>query len=193
MTYYEVLLFLHITFVIMWVGGGILFHILGFRADRAQNEPALKQIVDDLVALGNVFFVPTSLLVVAAGILLTIEGPWSFGDLWIVLGLVGFVLTFLTGVLWIEPQSKRIKRTIARDGRMGPEAYALARRMMVFARIDYVVLLLIVLDMAVKPTRDDVGTLLLMAAILAVGAAFFLVRARAVSVPRESRTRVRVT
>jgi uncharacterized membrane protein len=182
MTYYEVLLFLHIAFVILWLGAGVLFHILGFRADRAGNEAAMRQIFDDLVALGNTFFVPSSLLVVIFGILLTIEGPWSFGDLWIVLGLVGFGLTFATGLLWIVPQSERVKRTIERDGGMSPEAYALARRMMVFARIDYVVLMLIVFDMAVKPTRDDVGTLVLMAAVFVVGACYFLVRARSMEV-----------
>ena len=33
------------------------------------------------------------MLVLILGVLLTIEGPWSFGDLWIVLGLVGYAMT----------------------------------------------------------------------------------------------------
>jgi uncharacterized membrane protein len=184
---YEILLFLHIAFVIFWLGAGILFHILGFRADRAGDESAMRKIFDDLVALANTFFIPSSLLVLVFGILLTLDGPWSFGDLWIVLGLAGFALTFATGMLWITPQSKRVQALIERDGGMSPEAYAVARRMMMFARLDYVVLFLVAFDMVVKPTTEDVGALLLMAAVLLAGAAYFAWRAREVELPARER------
>lgn len=48
------------------------------------------RVFDEGVALANTIFIPSSLLVFVFGIWLTIEGPWSFGDLWIVLGLVGY-------------------------------------------------------------------------------------------------------
>jgi uncharacterized membrane protein len=182
MTRYDLLLFLHIAFAIVWIGSGFLFHVLGFRADRADDQAAIRKIADDLVALANTLFIPSSLLVVVFGILLTIDGPWSFGDLWIVLGLVGFALTFLTGVLWITPQSKRLQALIERDGGLSPEAYAVARRMMTFARLDYVVLFLVVFDMVVKPASDDVGTLVFMAAVLVAGAAYFGWRARSIEI-----------
>ena len=183
MARYELLLFLHITFVIFWLGAGLLFHILAFRADRASDDSAVRSIVEDLVALANTFFVPSSLLVLVFGILLTLDGPWSFGDLWIVLGLAGFAITFATGLLWITPQSKRVQSVIERDGGMSPEAYAVARRLMVFARLDYVVLFLVVFDMVVKPTTEDAGALVLMAAVLVAGAAYFAWRARAIEMP----------
>jgi uncharacterized membrane protein len=147
MSRYEILLFLHIAFVIVWLGAGFLFHLLGYRAERADDRPGMEKITADLVATANTVFIPSSLLVLVFGILLTIDGPWSFGDLWIVLGLVGFAVTFLTGVLWIKPQSERTHSLVQRDGGMGPEAFAVARRMMIFARLDYVVLFLVVLDM----------------------------------------------
>jgi uncharacterized membrane protein len=187
MSRYEILLFLHIAFVIVWLGAGFLFHLLGYRAERADDRPGMEKITADLVATANTVFIPSSLLVLVFGILLTIDGPWSFGDLWIVLGLVGFAVTFLTGVLWIKPQSERTHSLVQRDGGMGPEAFAVARRMMIFARLDYVVLFLVVLDMTVKPTADDVGTLALMAAILVGGAAYFAWRARRSTFPRPPR------
>ena len=182
MSRYEVWLFLHIAFVILWLGSGFLFHLLGFRADRADDRAGMERVTADLVALAERLFIPSSLLVLVFGILLTVDGPWSFGELWIVLGLVGFAITFLTGLLWITPQSKRTQGLIERDGGMGAEAYSVAKRMMIFARLDYVVLFLVVLDMTVKPTRDDVGTLLLMAAILVAGAAYFAWRARSIEI-----------
>jgi uncharacterized membrane protein len=186
-TRYELLLFLHIGFSIVWIGSGFLFHVLGFRADRADDQAAVRKIADDLVALANTLFIPSSLLVLVLGILLTLDGPWSFGDLWITLGLVGWFLTFLTGTLWITPQSKRLQGLIERDAGLSAEGYAVARRMMTFARLDYVVLFLIVFDMVVKPTGDDVGTLVFMAAVLAAGAAYFGWRARAIAVPAAGR------
>jgi uncharacterized membrane protein len=182
MTLYELLLFLHIAFAIVWIGSGFLFHILGYRADRADDHAAIERLFRDQTALANLIFIPSSLLVLAFGIWLTIEGPWSFGDLWIVLGLVGYGLTFLTGVLWIAPQSRRAAEMMARDGGLSPEAEFVARRMTTFARLDMAVLFIVVLDMAVKPTGDDVGTLVLMAALVVAAAAYFGWRAR--SLPR---------
>jgi hypothetical protein len=182
MTRYDLLLFLHISFVTLWVGAGMLFHILGFRADRARNEAAMRQIFDDLVALSTTFFIPVSLLVLVFGILLVAESDvWTFDMLWIDLGFVGFALTFLTGFLWIKPQSERVQKMIVRDGGMSPAAYAAARRMIVFSRLDYVVLYLVIAVMVFKPTGDDTWTLVILALILVGSVLFFLGRARALS------------
>ncbi len=67
---------------------------------------------------------------------------------------------------------------------MTPEAFARARRMMMFARLDYVVLFLVVFDMVVKPTSDDVGSLLLMAVVFLAGAVYFGWRARSIEIGR---------
>jgi hypothetical protein len=186
MTRYELLLFLHISFAIMWIGAGILFHILGFRADRARDEAAMRKVFDDLVALSTTFFIPVSLLVLVFGILLVADSDFlAFDQLWIVLGLVGFAITFFTGLLWIKPQSERVKKLIDRDGGMSPAAFALARRMIVFSRLDYVVLYLVVADMVFKPTQDDTWTLVVMGVVLVLATAFFFGRARALSLKAE--------
>ena len=183
MDLYDILLFCHISFAIVWLGAGFLFHLLAYRADRANDEAGMRKIVDDLVATANTLFIPSSLLVLVFGILLVLDGPWSFGDLWIVLGLAGFAITFLTGLLWLKPQSERLQAVIARDGGLSPEGSWLARRMMTFGRLDYVVLFLVVFDMVIKPSRDDVGTLIFMAAVLVAGAAYFGWRARSLEAP----------
>lgn len=182
MVRYELLLFFHISFAILWVGAGMLFHILGFRADRARSGAAMRQIFDDLVALSKTLFIPSSLLVLVFGILLVADSDvWTFDMLWIDLGFVGFAITFLTGFLWIKPQSERIQAMIERDGGMSPKAYAAARRMIVFSRLDYVVLYLVVADMVFKPTGDDTWTLAIFAVIFVLAVAFFFGRARALS------------
>ena len=126
-------------------------------------------------------FIPISLVVVVAGILLVIEGPWAFDQLWVLLGLAGFVVTFLTGLLMIKPESERIGADLARDGMTTDTARAISR-MFARMRIDYTVIGLVVAVMTLKPTGDDVLTLLLMAAILAVVVARVLRSERAPAV-----------
>jgi hypothetical protein len=47
-------------------------------------------------------FVPASLTVVVFGIAMVIESDaWTFDYLWIVLGLVGYAATFVTGFFFI--------------------------------------------------------------------------------------------
>jgi hypothetical protein len=78
-----------------------------------------------------------------------------------------------------------VKRMIERDGGMSPPAYAAARRMIVFSRLDYVVLYLVVADMVLKPTGEDTGTLVVMGIILVGATLFFFGRARALSFEAE--------
>lgn len=125
---------------------------------------------------------PSSLVVLATGIGLAIDGPWSFGSLWVILGLIGFASTFLMGTLWLQPQSGRVKQAMESEGGMGPHAQALAKRMLIVARIDTVVLFLVVFDMSVKPTGNDTGALVLMVAALVAAIALFSLRARSVAV-----------
>ena len=104
MSYYEVLAFLHIAFAIVWLGSGFLLQVLGFKADASRDVVRIQGLLDDADWAANRLFIPSSLVVLVLGILATIEGPWTFGDLWIVLGLVGYGMTFLTGVAFISPQ-----------------------------------------------------------------------------------------
>lgn len=113
---------------------------------------------------------------------MVVDGPWEFEQLWITLGLLGWLLTLLTGLFVITPRTKRISRLVEEEGGMGPRTTVEARRLLTITRIDLVVLFLVVADMVIKPTGDDVGTVVAMAAILVVGAAYFIWRARSLVV-----------
>src|SRR3954447_16014701 len=99
MSVYDVLLFGHITAAIIWLGSGFLLTVQALRAERARDAVGLKRVADDGAQLANVVFIPASLAVFVLGILLVVDGPWSLGQLWIALGLAGYLATFLTGVL----------------------------------------------------------------------------------------------
>jgi uncharacterized membrane protein len=111
MTWYEFLLFVHISASVIWIGSGFLLMVLGLRADRIDDEAGLKHILRSNAWLATRLFIPASLTVVAAGVWLTIDGPWEFDQLWIVLGLVGYLCTFLTGIAVLKPRGERIEQS----------------------------------------------------------------------------------
>jgi uncharacterized membrane protein len=186
MSWYDFLLFVHISASIVWIGAGFLLLILGLRADRTDDEAGIKRILDDNAWLATRLFIPASLTVVVAGVWLTIDGPWEFDQLWVVLGLVGYAATFFTGVAVLRPRGDAIAAAIERDGGMTPASLADARRLLALARIDYVVLVLVVADMAIKPTGDDVGVLVAMALVFVAGLAWALTAAQAVGAAGEA-------
>ena len=125
-------------------------------------------------------FVPASLVTVVFGIALVIESDaWTFSYLWIVLGLIGYAATFVTGFFFLRPASERIAADMEREGgRLTPELRVRIRKLIVMARVDYLTFAIVVLDMVVKPTGDDAGVLIAMAAILTAGIAYILVSLR---------------
>jgi uncharacterized membrane protein len=179
-TRYDVYKFVHIAAAILWLGAGVTIQILGSRASRARDNEALKRLFFDVDILAKVLFIPASAAVGVFGVLMVVDGPWSFDQLWVTLGLVGYIATFVTGKAIMEARSAEITAAIERDGDITPPTALSIRRLLAIGRIDTVLLYLVVLDMVVKPTADDRGLLVAMAAILIAGAALVVARARSI-------------
>jgi hypothetical protein len=181
MTLYEFLLFIHVAATVVWVGAGLCSLVLATGYDRDGDEPAIRRFLADQERLATRLFIPASLTVVIFGIALVIESDaWTFDYLWIVLGLVGFAATFVTGMFMIKPASERIGAAMEREGgRLTPALRTDVRKLIVMARLDYVVLFLVIADMVIKPTGDDVAVLLVMALIAVAGVAYIVMGLRA--------------
>ena len=151
MNRYEWLLFLHIAAAIVWLGGGVAVQILAIRANRADDPARMTTIAHEAEWIGTRTFLPASLIVFVLGIILTIDGPWDFGQTWIVIALIGFGLSFVTGAAFIGPESGRIGKLLATEGPESPAVRARIQRIFLVSRIELVLLYLIVLDMVVKP------------------------------------------
>jgi hypothetical protein len=79
------------------------------------------------------------------------EPAWTFGQLWILAALAMFAYSFLSGLLYIGPQSGKLKKIYETEGVESPAGVALLRRLFVMSRIELVLLVLIVFDMVLKP------------------------------------------
>src|SRR5688500_4694128 len=97
MTRYELLVFLHVAAVIIWIGAGFLIALLVFGAERAGDRIREAGYHRDVGWLAPRLFIPASMATLVFGILVVADGPWSFGDLWIVIGLVGWAVSFGLG------------------------------------------------------------------------------------------------
>ena len=178
---YELLLFLHIATAILWLGAGATMGLAAVKATRSSDPTELGRLAALNDWLAPRLFIPASLATLVLGILLVIDGPWSFGDLWIVIGLVGFAASFLIGLLYIKPTSERISRAIAAEGPQSADAARRVRHILLVSRVELVVLFLVVADMAIKPTGDDAAILVVGVVILAAAAAAAVLAGRRVA------------
>ena len=151
MSSYELLLFVHVLAAVVWIGGALSLQLLAIRAERSPDGGRVANIATEAEWVGSRIFLPASIVLLLAGIGLTLEGDWGFTTLWVLLGLIAYGLSALTGSLFLGPESGRIGKMIAEVGPQDPEVIARIKRIFLVSRIELVVLLFIVFDMTVKP------------------------------------------
>lgn len=171
MSYYEVLLFLHVALAAVWIGSALLLQVLSFRSRTSGDPGLLAALGPHSQWLAQRLFIPSSLGVLVVGVLLTIDGPWEFDMLWILVGFAGFVATFLVGIGLIEPTARRMTAAVETHGPDSPEAVREDRRLYALGFVDLAILFAVVWDMTLKPTADDVGTLIIAALVVAAAVA----------------------
>jgi uncharacterized membrane protein len=141
LTLYTVLLTLHILLVICWLGAGITLQMLATQVARA-GEEAERQYAAYLDWFGQRWFPIVSGLTGLVGVLLWIDGPWELGTAWLWIAVGGWIISSIIGATQLGPRATRMREA--------PGAAARSDFLRV-ARIDSVLLVLIVADMVIKP------------------------------------------
>ena len=143
---------IHVSFAVFWVGGGLLLTVLALRAERAPSADEMAHIARQAVFAGERLFAPAGLVVLAMGITMVINSPEiGFGTTWVDIGLAGYALSFTTGIGVLAPRAKQIVALLDEKGAAAPETQAAIQRILLIARVDVAVLLLVVADMLLKP------------------------------------------
>jgi uncharacterized membrane protein len=142
---------IHVSVAVFWVGGGLAITVLALRAERSRKPEEMATIAGQAAFIGERFFAPAGLVVLAMGITMVVNQDISWGTFWVDAGLVGYASTFITGIAFLSPQSKRVARLIQEQGAAAPETQAAIQRILLIARVDVGVLLLVVADMLLKP------------------------------------------
>jgi uncharacterized membrane protein len=147
---YKAIVFVHVFAAIVWVGGAFFFQVKIAQFKRANDNAGFLHLGKDAEHIGQRLFMPASIVVLASGIAMVWYGPFAF-ELWITLALIGIVATALTGSLYLGPTGGKIARRAEEKGLDDPGVTAMRDRLVTVSRVDYAVLVLVVLDMVFKP------------------------------------------
>ena len=148
---YAIYLAFHIVAIVIWVGGDITLTTLGIVFERRGDSETLAALGKLGAWIGVHVYTPAAFAVFAFGAALIEEGGWGWGTVWIDLALAGWALATGVGVLFVGPELGRIDRAAAEHGPESEEVARRVRRLFTVFRFDTVLLIIIVLDMIVKP------------------------------------------
>ncbi len=149
--WYAVFKTVHVILAVVWVGGGVLLTVLALRAQRESDPRAVVTVAQQAAFAGERIFAPAGLIVFLMGIAMMINTNWGWGKFWVVVGLIGYAATFITGLAVLSPLAKKVHASAEQNGPEHPTTLGLIDRILLIARIDVAVLLLVIADMVIKP------------------------------------------
>jgi len=143
---------IHVLSAVLWIGGGAFLTFMAIATERADDPARLVEIARQAEWGAMRIFVPASFVVLGMGIAMTINGDLDWGQFWLVFGLVAWAISTAIGVGFLTPRIKTLNSLIDEHGDRDPAVQAAVRPILLAARLDIALLLLIVIDMTVKPS-----------------------------------------
>lgn len=147
---YDVLKYIHILAAVVWVGGAFTSQMFAIRAQRSSDPDDLNRFGRWAEYVGMRVFAPASLILIVAGVLMTLD-RWSFNQLWISISLGLWLVSFVAGVFYLGPNSKRVAELFEAEGPDSPAGVALRSRLFLLSRIELVLFVIIIALMVFKP------------------------------------------
>jgi uncharacterized membrane protein len=147
---YQWYLLVHVLMAVVWVGGAHMIQLFASRIVKGGDPVRLAGLAKDAAWVGSHIFAPSSLLIVIFGFLLVEEADIGY-PFWIIFGLAVFAFSFLSGALFLGPESRRIGKLVDERGADDPEVNRRIKRVLAYARFELLLLVLVVVDMVIKP------------------------------------------
>jgi uncharacterized membrane protein len=171
LSWYEFLLFFHISMAVLWVGGGAMIQFFALRIMKANDPMRMAEFGQDIEWISTRVFIPASALAVVSGVWMVIDSDFlGFGDDWIVIGIILFAITFLAGALFFGPESGRLAKLAETEGPTAPVVQQRMQRLIALTRADLMLLFLLIFDMSVKPQWGDLSLWVAIAGFAALAA-----------------------
>src|SRR5699024_363230 len=149
MSFYNILVFIHIFSAILGLGPGF---VMIYIVTKASNMMELRHayLIRNRI---HIFVMVGGTLLLVTGLLMGWMHPYLFLSGWYVLMLVLFLVALAFGPVVLSPRSKPIKALLKNhQGEEIPEEYyVLARKLFFFERIENVIFLIVIALMILKP------------------------------------------
>jgi uncharacterized membrane protein len=142
----------HILLAVVWVGSDVAIQIFVIRARRAGPD-RLAYLAGEIEWYGTRVLLPTSLALVIIGFILlhVSAGAYDLGQGWVTFGFIVWLFSAGAGSFYLGPESGRLSKMVEERGPEDPEYLRRLGRIFLVSRIELILLILVVLDMAVKP------------------------------------------
>jgi uncharacterized membrane protein len=154
MTWYTFFKSLHVAAAAIWFGGAFMIQAFAFRITRTNDARRMADFAKDSEVIGMRVFIPATWVLLLAAVGLMLNADLSWGQNWIVLGLIAWVVSFVVGAGFLGPEGGRIAKVIEREGPESSQAQARIRRILLISRCELVVLLTVIVNMVVKPVGN---------------------------------------
>ena len=125
---------------------------MAIATERADDPARLVEIARQAEWGAMRIFVPASFVVLGMGIAMTINGDLDWGQFWLVFGLIAWAISTTVGIGFLTPRIKKLTRLLEDRDARDPDVQAVVAPLLLAARLDIALLLLIVVDMTVKPS-----------------------------------------
>ena len=149
---YQIYLALHILAVVVGVGGYITLTPLGIVFYPKQQGPPRAPLGRMGSWIGTRVYTPALFFVFGFGVALVEKSGIGWNHFWIIFAVVGWALAMLIGIGFVGPELGRIDKAAQEFGPESPEVGRRVKRLFTIFRFDTALLILVVIDMAAKPS-----------------------------------------
>src|SRR5262245_59642871 len=147
---YQLLLFVHIVCAVIWVGGAAYAQVLAMQVRRSPDPSDLPKLARNIDYIGNRVFAPAAVLLFLAGVGMTMQA-WGFGQLWVAVSVVLWVLSVVLGAAYLGPRVKRAAELFETEGPTSQAGRQLLDRLFLISRLELISFAVIMALMTFKP------------------------------------------
>jgi len=149
MSFYKLLVFIHIFSAILGLGPGFIMIYVVTKA-KTMTELRHAYLIRNRI---HIFVMVGGTLLLVTGILMGMINPYLLKQGWYVVSLILFLVALAFGPIALSPRSKPIKKMLKEhQGDDVPERYhILAKDLFFYERIENILFLIIIALMILKP------------------------------------------
>jgi uncharacterized membrane protein len=135
----------HVVTAAIWLGAGVAVGVLASLTSR-QVATTGTALPGSFEKLGNVLFMPMGILVLISGVILVLDSPWKFTNLFVIIGILAVVNGAIFGARVSGPMTKSMQQATSDGSKLG----ALYRRFGVLALVDAGVVAIALISMILR-------------------------------------------
>jgi uncharacterized membrane protein len=147
---YQLLLFIHIVCAVIWVGGAVYAQLLAVRVSRSPDPSELPHLARHIEYIGSRVLAPAAVLLFIAGVVMTLQA-WSFAQTWIAVAVALWVLSVVTGGVYLAPRVRRAAELFEAEGPTSQTGRELIDRLFLVSRLELISFAVIIALMTFKP------------------------------------------